>query len=196
MNEYIKSVRSTFGKMMFTRRKSLPNNDMIVSKKQEKNTPTDLEHSSKAQGRSNSVQTQPENPDLFQRKAKLYKKQKTRKKSSPCEAKISKKDMMTDWNASYEKMCQRAEILNLAIKTAEKDELAVKPVTRFTTEAGQGSKRCKTFFSVHSVSSAGIDNSQDCGGTGTSEGTTMNIKDDRDKCRYLYDTQSLDGIEI
>ena len=196
MNEYIKSVKSTFGKMVFTRRKSLPNNDMIAGKKQEKKNPTDMKPSSKAQGRSNSVQSQPENPDLFQRKAKLYKKQKTRKKSSPCEDKISKKDMMTEWNASYEEMCQRAEILNLAIKTAEKDELAVKPVTRFITEAGQGSKRCKTFFSVHSVSSAGIDISQECGGIGASGGTTAKNRDDRDNCKFLYDTQSLDGIEI
>ena len=186
MNERIKSAKSSLGKIFFPRRKSFSDNEKKVS--ENKKCINQL-----SQGSSGNVGEQPHIAEDLPRK---YKKQKLRKNSSPCEAKISKKEMMTDWNASYEEMCKRAEILNLAIKTAEKDERAVKPVTRFTTEAGQGSKRCKTFFSVHSVSSAGIDNSQDCGGTGTSGGTTMNKKDDRDKCRYLYDTQSLDGIEI
>ena len=189
MNERIKSAKSSFGKF-FTRRKSVADSENIAS--EENKNARCLKQLS--QGSSSSVENEPlKIPEVLPKK---YKKQKLRKNSSPCEMKISKKEMMSDWNASYEQMCQRAEMLNLAIKTAEKDELAVKPVTRFTTEPGQGSKRCKTFFSVHSVSSAGIDNSQDCEGTGASGGTAVNVKDERDNCKYLHKTQSLDGIEI
>ena len=62
----------------------------------------------------------------------------------------------------------------LEVKTAAKERIAVKIVARLISEPGHGSKRCKTFFSVHSVSSGGIGNSQDCGRTGESWGPAGN----------------------
>ena len=99
-------------------------------------------------------------------------------------------------------MRKRAQILSLAIETADNDDLAVKPVTRFNTgfvdknvdkftrkkkidEAESGS-----FFLLHSISSIGIGDIQE------SSSGTNDLKLRKQNLRSFYETQSLDGIDI
>ena len=58
----------------------------------------------------------------------------------PSKKAVAKKEMAKDWTKSYDKMCKRAQMLNLAIETAEKDDLSVKPVNMFNTDIA-GEKR-------------------------------------------------------
>ena len=129
--------------------------------------------------------------------------------------------MAKDWTKSYDMMCQRAQMLNLAIETAEKDDLSVKPVNMFNTDiAGekmkQSRKKNKTqgsetgsFFSIHSVSSIETVNFEE-------NVSNTSLEDEKDEERIekiketkkeskrkhfarlksFDDTQSLDKIEL
>ena len=80
----------------------------------------------------------------------------------------SKKTMIKDWYKTYEDMCDRAQKLELAIKIAEDEELAVKPVNSFMVKEDdkdkvKESKRDRfkrkmttegSFYSLQSVTSS------------------------------------------
>ena len=133
---------------------------------------------------------------------------------------VAKKEMAKDWTKSYDMMCQRAQMLELAIETAEKDDLAVKPVNIFNTDtAGEKRKERKknktqgaetgSFFSIHSVSSIGTVNFEE-------NVSNTSLEDEKDEERIekiketkkeskrkhfarlksFDDTQSLDKIEL
>ena len=131
------------------------------------------------------------------------------RRQSECQTNVTKKEMISDWTKNYDKMCKRAQVLSLAIETADNDDLAVKPVTRFNTgfvdknvdkftrkkkidEAESGS-----FFLLHSVSSIGIGDIQES----SSDNNDLNLRKSGNELRKrnlrgFYDTQSLDGIDI
>ena len=131
------------------------------------------------------------------------------RRQSESQTNVTKKEMMSDWTKNYERMCKRAQVLSLAIETADNDDLAVKPVTRFNSgfvdknvdkftrkkkidEAESGS-----FFLLHSISSIGIGDIQES----SSEPNDLKLRKSGNELRKrnlrgFYDTQSLDGIDI
>jgi len=56
---------------------------------------------------------------------------------------VNRKTMIKDWNKTYVDMCNRAQKLELAIKIAENEELAVKPVNSFMVKEDVKDKESK-----------------------------------------------------
>ena len=71
-----------------------------------------------------------------------------------------KKDLIKDWQQSYDEMCDRAQKLDLAIKMAEIEEMEIRPVNQFNADLEKNEKwRHKmiaggSFYSLQSADSS------------------------------------------
>ena len=71
-----------------------------------------------------------------------------------------KKNLIKDWQQSYDEMCDRAQKLDLAIKMAEIEEMEIRPVNQFNADLEKNEKwRHKmidrgSFYSLHSSASS------------------------------------------
>ena len=208
MNERIKSAKASFGKMIFSKKECDP-----VNREEGRSKQTD---------KSNSFEEDTQKSEKFgryQKKIQVFNSKKVKpcdrkvnrelRRQSESQTNVTKKEMMSDWTKNYERMCKRAQVLSLAIETADNDDLAVKPVTRFNTgfvdknvdkftrkkkidEAESGS-----FFLLHYIISIGIGDIQES----TSDTNDLKLRKSGNELRKrnlrsFYDTQSLDGIDI
>ena len=196
MNEKIKTAKESFGKIIFNRRRNSVEQEEVEDATEEKKSARELK--------------KPELPHL-RKVAPCERKvlSRLRKQSQP---EISKKEMMKDWNRNYEEMCQRAQVLKLAIESADKNELEVKPVTRIKStnsrrmsdkqEEPTKRKNSKdvesgSFFSLHSTSTMAIATLEK---QNSNDETLQHVASDKKSRRLsraqFMDTQSLDRIDV